>query len=372
MEVLYETRRRRLMDLASAEGIDCLIISDPVHILYFTGFHITPYERFVALILDTWKRGAHLILPSLENGASVEAQITKTCYEDHENPFERIGEILAGHTHFGVEKGVMPISIAEKIEPFTASGKAALKDITPFILNLRLCKTDDEIAAIEQAGQISDHILSQIRDFIQPGRSEKEITLAILQAMADIPDVGIDPFVIQILGGERGANPHGVAGTTPLAAKEAVTVDFGVCYRHYWSDCSRTFFIGDPPDIMKRIYPIVLQAQEAAIAAVRPGVPIAVVDATARGIIAAAGSSAHFIHRTGHGIGLGIHERPSVHGNNTALLEEGMVITVEPGIYLPGIGGVRIEDDVVVTADGHRVLTRYPKSFDEMILNINP
>jgi Xaa-Pro dipeptidase len=370
---IFQKRREQLINPASARGVDTLIVSNPTNIFYFTGIHVTPYERFIAFILNAQTGQCYMVLPSLEKGTSVDTSIEVILYEDHENPFHRLKDLLAGCHSVGVEKGVMPVGVAEEMAGLIQAKGAdtdLFVDITLLPAGLRTQKSPDEIAAVQRAAEISDMLLSRISEILKPGRTEKQIAFALLEKMAEEADVTIEPFVIQVLGGERSANPHGTSSNRLLKPGDAVTVDFGVCYKGYWSDCTRTFFIGAPPQMMKTIYPIVLEAQAAAIETIRPGVPVQEVDAAARRVIHAAGFGPHFIHRTGHGIGLDIHEGPSVHGLNTALLEEGMVITVEPGIYLPGIGGVRIEDDIVVTPDGYQVLTRYPKSFEMMIIGM--
>ncbi len=369
---LFENRRERLIERATAAGIDMLMVYDPVNLLYFTGIKITPYERFIALLLEVRLGRCQLVLPGLERDVAKDSGITAEFYGDHDDPFVPVVAFLGTCRLPGVEKSSLPLAVAEKI--LTAlNGKSdraipALADITGIISDIRLLKDDTELKYLRMATRYSDEIRTEIAANLHIGQTEKEITVEIMRAMAAKPKLMIDDFVIQVLAGTGSADPHGYAGDRALKEGDPVTIDFGVCYQHYWSDSTRTFFTGPPKRQFKKIYPIVLQAQQAAIAKVRPGVPMAEIDLAAREVIGNAGYGEYFIHRIGHGIGLSIHEPPSMHSQNWTPLAEGMVVTIEPGIYLPGLGGIRIEDDVAVTAHGGEVLTRYPKSYTDMVL----
>lgn len=376
MKHIYKNRQDHLIQRASDAGIDRVMICDPINFLYFTGIKITPYERFMAFLLETDSGRGRLVLPGLERDAAKDSGIPATFYGDHEDPFLPVMEQLGASRFPGVEKKSLPLLVAEKI--LAGKGTAAhkspvqslsdLADITGMISDIRCCKDDTELASLAMAARYSDDILTEISPGISVGQTEKELFMEILGAMARRPNLSIHDFVIQILVGEGSADPHGYSGDRRIKPGDPVTIDFGVCCDHYWSDCTRTFFAGPPKPLFKDIYEIVLAAQQAAIGQIQPGVPMARIDAAARQVIDAAGYGDYFIHRTGHGIGLSIHELPSLHGRNQALLEEGMVVTVEPGIYLPGKGGVRIEEDVAVAACGANVLTHYPSTFADMVL----
>jgi len=173
---------------------------------------------------------------------------------------------------------------------------------------------------------------------------------------------------ILIASGVNSSLAHGLDTPRTVEMGDPIFIDCGARWEGYYCDITRTFFVGEPEAEAKKVYEIVLQAQLAAITAVRPGAPLSAVDDAARAVIEAAGYGQYFTHRTGHGLGLAVHEAPSVGPGTEQLMEPGMVITVEPGIYLPGRWGVRIEDDVLVTEDGCRILTNYPKSFEDMII----
>ncbi len=372
MPQLFENRRNQLIERVTTAGIDMLLVCDPVNLLYFTGVKITPYERFIALLIDVRSGRSLLVLPSLERDTAKDSGIIAEFYGDHDDPFLPVVEFMGACRLPGVEKSSLPLATTEKI--LTSLNRksdrsiTALADITGIVADLRLLKDDTELKYLRMAARYSDEILAEISAGIQIGQTEKEITVEIMRAMAAKPNVLIDEFVIQVLAEIGSADPHGYAGDRTLKEGDPVTIDFGVCYLHYWSDCTRTFFAGTPKPQFKEIYQIVLDAQQKAIARVRPGVPMAEIDLAAREVIDSAGYGEYFIHRIGHGIGLSIHEAPSMHSQNQTHLTEGMVVTVEPGIYLPRLGGIRIEEDVAVTADGAEVLTCYPKSFTEMVL----
>ena len=372
MTKLFKNRRNHLIKRAMAEDIDMLMVCDPINLLYFTGIKITPYERFIALLLDTGSGQAQLVLPSLERDAAKDSGIATRFYGDQDDPFSLVVAFLGLCRLPGVEKNSLPLATAEKlVNALNRNSQreiTKIADITGIISHRRLLKDETELKYLGMAAQYSDKILAEISAKIHMGQTEKEITIEIMRAMAAKPGLMINDFVIQVLIGTGSADPHGYASDRALKKGDPITIDFGVCYHHYWSDCTRTFFMGSPKPQFKEIYEIVLEAQQNAITKVQPGVPMCEIDQAAREVISSAGYGEYFIHRTGHGIGLSIHEPPSIHGQNLTSLSEGMVVTIEPGIYIPGKGGIRIEEDVMVTANGGEVLTHYPKSYEDMVL----
>ncbi len=231
---------------------------------------------------------------------------------------------------------------------------------------LRQIKTPQEIAILREACRIADVSAAHIRRFIQPGMREREVAAELewfmKQQGAEKPS-----FDTIVASGPRGALPHGKASEKVIVAGELVTLDFGAQYQGYCSDMTRTFLVAGrypAPEEMPlwSVYHTVLAAQLAAIAAIRPGVACCEVDAAARNVIADAGYGAQFGHNTGHAIGIDVHENPRFSPSDTTILQPGMLLTVEPGIYLEGRGGVRIEDVILVTADGVEVLYTLPKT----------
>lgn len=367
MQSIYAKRRNKFLKDLAHQGIEKVIVGKPLNIYYFTGIMITPYERFVALLLDAKNNNCTMVLPSLEKEIASVKGIPEILHRDDEDPVLKLLEALGGCKTLGMEMNYFSMKLGEKLR--LGLPGMELIDVSKLIEKCRLYKGEEEIAAIAQAVQYGDQALEEVKHFIKAGSSEKEIQFALLQAMSKKAGVNTDAFVIQVLGGARTANPHGYSGDYLFQKSDAVAIDYGVYYDRYWSDYCRTFFLGEPHPKLKEIYHIVLEAQMTAIHLIRPGVPIKEIDLAARGVIEKAGYGEFFIHRLGHGIGLDIHEYPKIHKQNEDLLEEGMVFTVEPGIYLPHLGGVRIEDDVVVTKEGVRVLNSYPKDYESMMLN---
>ena len=232
--------------------------------------------------------------------------------------------------------------------------------LTNFVEELRMIKDTDEIEAIRRACQISDRAFADVLDFIKPGQtSELDVANFLDFRMRKYGASGLS-FETIVASGYRSAIPHGVAGDKVIQLGEMLTMDFGCYYNHYVSDMTRTIHIGVPTDEERTIYDIVLNSNRALIDILRPKMTRRDYDKAARDVIAAAGYGQAFTHGIGHGIGLDIHEIPYF-GNVEGRIESGMVITDEPGIYLDGKYGVRIEDDLLVTKDGCEMLTLAPK-----------
>ncbi|HVJ48903.1 Xaa-Pro peptidase family protein [Desulfitobacterium sp.] len=227
---------------------------------------------------------------------------------------------------------------------------------------LRSIKDAGELEHIRQAVKIADDAFAHILQFVEVGQTEEEISLELEFAMRRAGASG-GSFDFIVASGLRSSMPHGVASSKKIQQGELLTMDFGAIYQGYCSDITRTLCFGEPTEKQREIYEIVLQAQKAGIAAIKPGIPGKEVDAVARKIIADAGYGDNFGHGLGHSVGLAIHENPRFSLSEEQILEPGMVITIEPGIYIPDWGGVRIEDMAVITEAGCEVLTQAPKEF---------
>lgn len=225
---------------------------------------------------------------------------------------------------------------------------------------LRETKDPEEIGILATCAEIASSAFQEIIPLIREGAVERELALELEIAMRrrGADDKSFD-FIVA--SGERGALPHGRASERRIGSGELVTFDYGAVYRGYASDETVTVAVGEPNGKLRRIYDTVKEAHDRAIAAVRPGVSLPELDRIARSYIEEQGFGPFFGHGLGHGVGLEVHERPTVSFRSTSVAAEGMVFTVEPGIYIPGLGGVRIEDTVVVTSDGCRIITKVPK-----------
>lgn len=266
----------------------------------------------------------------------------------------------------GLEKNFVTIRFSELL--LTECGITAVEGIDDVLTKLRMVKDEEELSKIKRACEITDlafeHILTQIRE----GMTEAEIDCILQGYMKAYPEVdGMAPRFI-VASGEHGALPHGIAGERRIQKGDLITMDFGCNCLGYWSDITRTVCLGKANEKQKEIYYITLKAQEAAIAAVRPGKTGKEIDTVARDVITMAGYGEYFGHGLGHSFGLEIHEVPRCSQNLACdiPLETGMIMTIEPGIYIPGFGGVRIEDDIVVTKDGCINLTKAAKELIEL------
>lgn len=259
----------------------------------------------------------------------------------------------AGFGKLAVEDNVVTVRAMKEIEKTMPGMEFIPMDFRPE--KLREVKDDDELSRIERACDITCQAFEYICGFIAPGCTEREIGLALDYKMLQLGAQGL-AFDTIVASGENGSLPHAVPGDREICEGDMITIDFGARYEGYDADMTRTVAVGQPSEKMRRIYDIVLHAQETAQAAIAPGVRCSDIDKTARDIITEAGYGDCFGHSTGHGVGIDIHEEPRVSARSEQILTPGNIVTVEPGIYVPGLGGVRIENTCVVTETGVRAL----------------
>lgn len=225
---------------------------------------------------------------------------------------------------------------------------------------LRMIKDQEEIKAIKKATNIASKCYKHILNFVKPGMKEKTISNEMIRYMKEL-GASKESFDFIVASGKRGALPHGVASEKKIKEGEFVTLDYGCVYKGYCSDITRSFMVGEASNEMKKIYNIVKKAQELAVKSVKSGVRASEVDKVARDYITSKGYGKYFSHSTGHGVGIEVHDPIAISKNSDLVLEENMVITIEPGIYIPSLGGIRIEDDVLVTKSGCEILTKATK-----------
>lgn len=341
-------------------GIHTLLITDPKHVYYLTGFLSNPHERFLGAIHQIGQE-PFLMVPALDEEAARAASDVKEIitHQDTDHPYHLLQNRLQGTIGtIGLEKEHLTVARYEQLRE--ALGFTHDLDVGSWLQELRVRKTSEEVGKIRHAVRLIEQVLEESLKQVKEGISENEL---VAEVEYHIRKLGADgpSFDSMVLSGEKTALPHGVPGTRTLLHGDLVMFDIGVYADGYASDITRTFALGELTEEQMNIYHTVLAANQAAIRAIKPGVTFASIDKAARDVIEEAGYGPYFIHRLGHGLGIDVHEFPSVHGKNDTLLSEGNVFTVEPGIYVPGVGGVRIEDDCVVTADGVEVLTNYPK-----------
>jgi Xaa-Pro aminopeptidase len=353
-------RFTRVQEATAEEGFDCLLLTSPASIAYVSGFHAKPYERLIAALVP--RNGAlRLVVPSLEEDVARAVSGAETqlhVWRDEDGPGAALMAALERpDLRVGVEKGHLTV---QQFELVSSRPGIRLDGCDALVTRLRMAKDGDELELHRRAAAVVDRSLAHLVSEIRPGRTEADIASALSQILRaeGADDVGFAPAV---LSGENSALPHGSSGRRELAPGDLLIVDIGAAVGGYHADITRTYVVGAEPDARQReLFEVVREAQRAGIAAAMPDTPCREIDRAARSVIEAAGLGANFVHRTGHGLGLEVHEPPSLHARNDERLAEGAVITVEPGVYFPDYGGVRIEDDVVVTASGPEVLTRAP------------
>jgi Xaa-Pro dipeptidase len=338
----------------AGRNLGAAYITNPVSIAYLTGFFANPHERLMALAVRP--RDAVLIVPELEHEKANKraSEVTVVGWRDGEDPYALVGEALAGLSDVAVEKEHITLHAAEVITSRT--GASELIDIGREIRRMRLIKREDEIAKIIRAAAVTDAAGAKVFAQMHAGMSELDVAMMIGSAIGE--QGGTLAFSSLVQSGTNSAMPHATPSNRKLAAGDYVLLDFGAQVDNYNADTTRMAVVGEPSAKHREIHDVVLRANQAAVAAVRAGVTTGDVDAAARAVIEAAGYGPQFFHRVGHGLGLEEHEDPSLDPGSSTVLEAGMVFTIEPGIYVEGFGGVRIEDDVVVEEQGCRVLTK--------------
>lgn len=358
---IFETRLSRIREWMTENGVDVTLVTSPPNVFYLTGFDCHPHERFMALCLQA-SGEATLFIPSLEKNEAEKSGFRSAIVtvSDTEDPMEKLRGVV-GDGPFGalaIEKQHLTVARYEQLQTVFGGAKSVAAE--ELLLKMRLQKDAAEIAIMKKAAQIADRGVEAGINAIAVGKTEAEIVAVIESTMKSHGASGTS-FSTIVLGGEKSALPHGSPGSRVIQAGDLVLLDLGAVYEGYCSDITRTVMVGEPTEQQREIYETVLAANLAGIAATRPGVPAMAIDAAARETITARGYGEYFTHRVGHGLGIEVHETPSMHGKNEQKLVPGMVFTIEPGVYVPNVGGVRIEDDVLVTEDGVEVLTSYPK-----------
>jgi Xaa-Pro dipeptidase len=343
----------------AAHKLDGAYITKPVSIAYLTGFHAEPFERLMALAVRPDR--ATLIVPALErdNAAGRAAGIAEiVSWRDGEDAYELVRAALEGCAEVGVEKEHLSVQAAETLLARTAVTE--MVDVSSEIRRRRRIKNQTELEKLARAAAITDAVGEQIVQRLRPGQTELEISVMIGAAIG--AHGGVLSFESLVQSGPNSALPHMHPTNRQLGAGDFVLLDFGAAFEGYKADTTRMAVIGEPDEKHGELHRLVLEAHDAAVAAVRAGATTGSIDGAARQVIDAAGMGDNFFHRTGHGLGLEAHEEPNLDPGSSTVLEAGMVFTIEPGIYIPGWGGVRIEDDVLVERSGCTLLTKMDRS----------
>lgn len=356
-------RLAKMQQWMKDNDIQVSFITSSENVFYLSGFYSDPHERLLAFAIFQ-EEESFLVCPGMEVGEAKKSGFNQEIigYSDTDNPWEIIKKAISKRIHntskVAIEKEHLNVERFEQLSSMNPG--ATFIPAEEKLRTLRMIKDAQELKTIEQACALADYAIEVGVSEIAEGKTELEILSAIEYALKK-KGVTEMSFSTMVLTGANAASPHGTPGLTKIQKGDLVLFDLGVVVDRYCSDITRTVAFGEINESQKKIYDTVLRAQQAAIAASKPGITAAEIDTTARQIIAEAGYGEYFPHRLGHGLGISVHEYPSMTETNELVLEKGMVYTIEPGIYVPELAGVRIEDDVYITETGTEILTKYPK-----------
>jgi Xaa-Pro dipeptidase len=380
LEKRLSSVRKRLKE----QHIDALVTWKPVSTIYLSSFYALIYSRPVIVVFPGDSEPA-LIVPALDE----EHARRESCIKDirsyiefqldepkESDPFQILMTILnergLERKRIGIEEDYAPLAAIRKLQSLFP--RMIMIDAGNIIQKLRMVKSGEEIQAIRSATELVNLGIMKTADAAHEGVTEIQLDVignnAILEMSGQKYPEEILRFAINMSpsGPYRSNLPHVFSTSRRIEKGDTVIHSRVVSLNGYHSECERTFIVGTPTKEQERIFKIVQDAQQMAIDAVKPGIKAEDLDAVARGVISAAGYGKYFIHRAGHGIGLEVHERPFLQGGESIILEPGMIFSVEPGVYIPQFGGVRHSDTVLVTENGHEILTRHPKDLPSLTI----
>jgi Xaa-Pro aminopeptidase len=355
-------RIRRAAKEAEADELDALLVTPSADLVYLAGYDPPPLERLTCLVV---RPGADpvLLVPELERPRALASPVGEhveiATWQDGEDPYGALAPLLPETGRFAATDRMWAIHLlgVQRERP-----EAAFVPASTVLAKLRSIKDPDELELLSRAARGADETFRHLASTRLEGLREEEVAVLLGSLLTE---AGHDEVSFAIVGsGPNGASPHHEPGGRTIRAGDPVVLDFGGKVGRYCSDISRTVCVGEPPKGFQDVYDVVREAQDTAFRAVATGVPARDVDRAARRVIESAGYGERFIHRTGHGIGLEEHEQPWIASDNDRPLEPGMCFSIEPGIYLEGRFGVRIEDIVAVTEDGAQRLNRASRDLE--------
>lgn len=363
---MTQARLQRLTELLRAEGIDYVALVPGANLVYFTGLHMHLSERPIVALFSAKGDAPILVAPFFEmgkaTGGPVRLDWRTYSYRDGQDPQIAFQQALDENDIDGNLIAVEPTQMRVLEWNLLTGAAKGLRQTSAAeaIKQLRMIKDADEIAEMRKAVEIAEHAFTDTLPHVMAGMKESDVASLLADNLTKRGAQGL-AFEPLVQTGLTATNPHGHAGEHTLQDGDLMVVDWGCRFGNYLSDITRTVGIGAVSDELRHIYDTVKAANAAGRAAVRPGVPCEMVDKAARDVIEQAGYGEYFTHRTGHGLGMEGHEPPYMVKGETLLLQPGMTFTVEPGIYKPGVGGVRIEDDMLVTTTGGESLTSFER-----------
>ncbi|MEQ4722627.1 Xaa-Pro peptidase family protein [Nonomuraea sp. B19D2] len=359
---MYPVSRLAAVQEATAKaGVDALLLTPGPDLRYVSGYEAKPLERLTCLVVpaagDPYMMVPRLELPAAEASPASRLGLEFVAWDETDDPYAVVAGRLGKAGKVGLADRMWAMSSLRFREVLPEAEQVLAGTV---LRELRMRKSPAEVAALREAGAAIDAVHRRVPELLRAGRTEREVGRDIAEAILAAGHATVD-FVI-VASGPNGASPHHDVSDRVIQAGEPVVVDIGGQLPNgYCSDSTRTYSVGEPPAEFTAYYEVLRRAQDAACAAVRPGVSCESIDTAARDIIAEAGYGDYFIHRTGHGIGIETHEEPYIVSGNGAPMEAGFAFSVEPGIYLPGRHGARIEDIVVCTDGGAERLNNTPR-----------
>ncbi|WP_330181058.1 Xaa-Pro peptidase family protein [Nocardia sp. NBC_01503] len=363
---VYGARLERAAELTRAAHLDALLITPGPDLQYLIGSRAQSFERLTCLVVPASGATPSVVIPKMELaslGASAVAELGLQVVDwvDGVDPYTLVKSILNAGARTAVDDAMPALHLLPIAERFGTLPVSA----TPVLRELRMSKDPSEIDALRRAGAAIDRVHARMGEFLRVGRTEAEVSADITAAI--IAEGHTSAAFVIVGSGPHGADPHHHDSDRVIEDGDVVVIDIGGPVEPgYFSDSTRTYVMGEPSEEVAERVAVLERAQAASVAAVRPGVTAQSVDAAAREVLVAAGLGDYFVHRTGHGIGLSVHEEPYIVAGNDLVLGEGMAFSIEPGIYFVGEWGARIEDIVVVTADGCESMNKRPHGLTQL------
>jgi Xaa-Pro dipeptidase len=361
---IYQVRLKALIEYLKKQEVELAIVSSPKNVFYYTGFHSEPYERFLALVIDMHNGTQYLFVPALDQEEAEKSSYVKRIIpiSDELSPYQMLKDTVGeGIKFIGLETKNVSLYQQEQLNYYFLG--FIYKNIGEFITGQRMRKSADEITKVKHSINLIEKVLIEGIKKFREGMTELELAAEFEYQMRKLGADG-PAFPTTVLSGAKSSLPHGSPDHKKIITGDFLLIDMGVTTDGYCSDITRTFVIGEATAEQRKIYEIVRGATKAGINAAKAGVRIGNLDIAARYVIQDAGYGQYFNNRVGHGLGIDVHEEPSIHGKNDMTLKPGFLFTIEPGIYIPGFGGVRIEENVYIEEGGEaKVLTSYPTEF---------
>jgi Xaa-Pro dipeptidase len=371
-------RLSALRHFMTEKNVDAVVVTSPDNQFYYSGFKALIYSRPIYFVITPYETA--YIVPGLEEEhAHAEANVDRVFvyYEHPEKEVEGKDATQALLNYLNTVNGLKKLGTEFVNTPlhlcnaFENSGWS-LTDTSTFIAKQRAVKDEHELSVMREAGRLVSLALSSSLAIAKEGVTELELdnagTSALFEEVSRVhPNATLDLLVMSPSGPVRSIMPHVFSNTRKLQNGDVIIHSRQVALNGYRAECERTFMIGEPTDQAKHAFEIAVEAQSAALAAIKAGVTMKEVDGAARRIIQKAGYGEYSIHRTGHSIGISVHELPSLRFDEEGILEENMAFSIEPGIYIPGVGGFRHSDTIIVTKDGYELITEYPSEVKELL-----